>query len=590
MLDVGFEDRPRQLLQVWPHITQEALATAIAEKYEVEGEMELVTGGTEDGQWRVSETARYTLFRAATMRRVRAAGQEEKKAVMYGPLIDRSFSRTTLSVSFEERRWRTLEVRTDIDEETLVTAIAELYGVEGEMQLDIQGGEALGGWFQVSSAAKYTLYRVATILRKWPQYLLRPHVVRPRIKEPVPIVIRYGMREAQVTAPPNATRGEMVEHLVQHFRAGDGEWMVEVEDAARNKQDHFEVAAEWRYSLEQVRRQTVQVKMRHNGQERMVEVPEKTSEAGMKQLLVSGFGADIGKNWRVLTLSPMHREGPYELRKNWVYELREYVPPARPESFIVMANTWFNGQRDDIEIETAWNERQVHEACREVWRSEMSAARNCGTPTTKLITLDDQGQRVQFEARAGWTYEIRIQPQTPKWVFDEKMTKGAAPSKPNEEIMIGLQLEDGPRIERKVKRSTGESGLKLLAWELFDWPPGPLYVHVVSSRGETEYAFKIEPQWTYILRARPLKVIRPERDRTSDGYVRQGPKPGQKEPTRAKGQMTLGLGARRHITGWCGTKTLSLTVNDAVKKSDLIDRIVEKLGEPKGSYTMEIKD
>jgi hypothetical protein len=117
----------------------------------------------------------------------------------------------------------------------------------------------------------------------------------------------------------------------------------------------------------------------------------------------------------------------------------------------------------------------------------------------------------------------------------------------------------------------------VLAWELFDWPPGPLYVHIVSSRGETEFVFRIEPQWTYILRAQPPKVTRKEKepDRAKEGAARPGPKPP--EPMRARGQMTLGLGAKRHITGWCGTKTQELTVSDKTTKSDLIDRIADKL-------------
>jgi hypothetical protein len=204
--------------------------------------------------------------------------------------------------------------------------------------------------------------------------------------------------------------------------------------------------------------------------------------------------------------------------------------------------------------------------------------------------MDERGQRAQYEAQEGWTYELRVKPPTPRWVLEEKMTKGHAPSKPNELVMVGLQLEDGPRCERKVKRSLGEHGLKVLPWDLFDWPPGPLYVHIVSSRGETEFAFRIEPQWTYILRAQPLKMIRKERepDRAREEAVQSRPK--SKEPTRVKGQLTLGLGAKRHITGWCGTKTLELTVGDTIMQGDLIDRIADKLGEPRGSYAMEIKD
>jgi hypothetical protein len=50
------------------------------------------------------------------------------------------------------------------------------------------------------------------------------------------------------------------------------------------------------------------------------------------------------------------------------------------------------------------------------------------------------------------------------------------------------------------------------------------------------------------------------------------------------------LGAKRHITGWCGTKTQELAVSEQTTKSDLIDIIADKLGEPRGSYAMDIKD
>jgi hypothetical protein len=59
---------------------------------------------------------------------------------------------------------------------------------------------------------------------------------------------------------------------------------------------------------------------------------------------------------------------------------------------------------------------------------------------------------------------------------------------------------------------------------------------------------------------------------------------------RERNQGLLQLGARRQITGWCGTKTGTLTVSDTTKRGDLIDRIAEQLKEPKGSYAMEIRD
>jgi hypothetical protein len=178
----------------------------------------------------------------------------------------------------------------------------------------------------------------------------------------------------------------------------------------------------------------------------------------------------------------LNREDPYELRRNWTYELREHAPEDIRESLRVMANTRFKGLRDDIEIETSWGEGQVHQACLEAWRTELHPRQDWCVPSTKLIALDEHMKRVPFETREGWTYELRIKPQTPQLVLDEKMVKGPAPAHPNELVMVGLQLEDGPRVERKVKRSVGEHDLKQLAWKLFAWPQGPLYLHIMSAR------------------------------------------------------------------------------------------------------------
>jgi hypothetical protein len=101
-----------------------------------------------------------------------------------------------------------------------------------------------------------------------------------------------------------------------------------VEDETRNGQKDFRVAPDWRYTLEPLRRPTVKVTMKHGRHERVKEVPEGTSEEGMKQLLVSGFGVDIRGRWRVISRTPMGRTDPYELKRSWSYELFEYAPPA----------------------------------------------------------------------------------------------------------------------------------------------------------------------------------------------------------------------------------------------------------------------
>jgi hypothetical protein len=120
----------------------------------------------------------------------------------------------------------------------------------------------------------------------------------------------------------------------------------------------------------------------------------------MRQLLVSGFGADVKKRWRVISRTPLNRVEPYELKRGWIYELFEYAPPVTEESFRVVAFTRFNGIRVDFEIETGWSEGQIHERCREEWRDELGADREGSLPSTLMTTHDENDQATAFAARA----------------------------------------------------------------------------------------------------------------------------------------------------------------------------------------------
>jgi hypothetical protein len=82
-----------------------------------------------------------------------------------------------------------LEVRTDIPEETLMAVIAAQYGVGGEMELDVQGLTTMYR-YDVCSYARYTLYRVETALRKWPQRILRPQFIKTPGDVRIPVVMR----------------------------------------------------------------------------------------------------------------------------------------------------------------------------------------------------------------------------------------------------------------------------------------------------------------------------------------------------------------------------------------------------------------
>jgi hypothetical protein len=70
-LNIGFEDRPRGRLNVRTDIPEETLMVAIAEQYEVGGDMELVIDGLQGARWYdVCEYAQYTLYRVETILRL----------------------------------------------------------------------------------------------------------------------------------------------------------------------------------------------------------------------------------------------------------------------------------------------------------------------------------------------------------------------------------------------------------------------------------------------------------------------------------------------------------------------------------------
>jgi hypothetical protein len=68
---------------------------------------------------------------------------------------------------------------------------------------------------------------------------------------------------------------------------------------------------------------------------------------------------------------------------------------------------------------------------------------------------------------------------------------------------VGLQLEDGLRIERKVRADIGELTLKRLMWKELSQPEGHYHLRIQNARGEDEEKYGIGRQWTYMLRTRP---------------------------------------------------------------------------------------
>jgi hypothetical protein len=137
-----------------------------------------------------------------------------------------------------------------------------------------------------------------------------------------------------------------------------------------------------------------------------VKVPKKTNEAGMRTLLVIGFNADGRKRWRVvarnLSERVMEEVGLWE---GWRYELEQQQAATTPWSR-------YDGQRWDIELDTAWAQTKVHEVVRKQGCEELKKKNKPGAteetagPLTRLETRDEQDRPVGFAVRESWTYVL----------------------------------------------------------------------------------------------------------------------------------------------------------------------------------------
>jgi hypothetical protein len=192
---------------------------------------------------------------------------------------------------------------------------------------------------------------------------------------------------------------------------------------------------------------------------------------------------------------------------------------------------------------------------------------------------------VPFSARKDWTPELKIKEKTPQWVYDQKCGNPPTPLHPGELVMTGLQLKEGPRIERKVKRELSEHGLKLLMWETMGYPRGPLYLHIKNERDETEFSFKISPQWTYILRRQPVDTLKKKKNpRSVDGEdgdmqsatrkMREARIVGKSSGAGASGTAARGTGGQRGKnstearTATSGTSRASRTTPGSLSRSE----------------------
>jgi hypothetical protein len=278
-------------------------------------------------------------------------------------------------------------------------------------------------------------------------------------------------------------------------------------------------------------RNTVEVEMRHGEERRRTRVPSNVSEEQMVQILVNGFGENVRKQWRVKTRNLSRRVMEnYALNPEWSYELIPQEEPAPPmQSKMVKARTRYQGLNWDIDLEESWSQGRVWEAVVEVWKEELkkrstSAHPEKHGPTTEIETRDEQGRRVHFGVHEGWTYVLQEKDwKAPEWVSRREYKPSPRVSRPDVEVLIGMQLEDGMRIEQKVQANTEELRPKRIMWQTLDPPEGQYYLHIRNARNEDAENYEIGRQWTYILRKqrkwRPVKSEKSEKSKTDGNTV-----------------------------------------------------------------------
>jgi hypothetical protein len=86
-------------------------------------------------------------------------------------------------------------------------------------------------------------------------------------------------------------------------------------------------------------------------------------------------------------------------------------------------------------------------------------------------------------------------------------------------MLIGMQLEDGMRIERKVQAGTEETRLKRIMWQALEPPEGNFYLHIRNAQNEESDSYAIGRQWTYILRTNPKKQTARKKTGTEAGFA-----------------------------------------------------------------------
>jgi hypothetical protein len=125
------------------------------------------------------------------------------------------------------------------------------------------------------------------------------------------------------------------------------------------------------------------------------------------------------------------------------------------------------------------------------------------SPLTYMVTNDEQSRKTAFAVREGWTYENAEDGTRPQWVFSFEYRPHPITGKLDQDVLVGIQLEDGPRLERRVRIDTSEHRLKLRMWKEPGRPRTWHHLHIRNAKDESVEEYRTSCQWTYILRRKP---------------------------------------------------------------------------------------
>jgi hypothetical protein len=220
----------------------------------------------------------------------------------------------------------------------------------------------------------------------------------------------------------------------------------------------------------------------------------------------------VRKRWRVIARTRHGCKEAFELRERWSYELAEAeeIPEEEPEGpRHVTANTRYGGLRMDIDLGERWTERQVHEAIRNSWAGELAQKSEIGGngSTTDMVTRNERQEKMQFAVRENWTYDIMDDVMSES-VKNIQYRPRPTVADPKQMILVGIQLEDGPRLERHVRQDTTEQGPRIFMWKELGRPQRTRYLYMRDASDPEREDFQIGHQWTYIFRRQPRAQLK----------------------------------------------------------------------------------